>query len=256
MNFTSTSPRRATDNPCRPMVPSAAAARRRSELPIPSGPASPSGPAGARHPGQGTAGNRLQPHGRRRAAGPEPAPDPLPHCAAEHRHPIGDEPDDDPPDGTADTALWHGRLVPLCAAPDVAQFRARPAASAVDLIVLHSISLPPGQYGGDEVQQLVHQHARLDCAPLLQDASDGTEVSAHFYVRRNGELWQFVSGDDRAWHAGNPATAGAATATTIPSASNWKELEGGPFEPAQYETLASLCAAIAAALSDSPCRRA
>jgi len=120
----------------------------------------------------------------------------------------------------------------------------RPAGADIDLIVLHSISLPPGQYGGDQVQQLFTNRLDWDAHPYFGSIR-GLEVSAHFYVRRNGELWQFVSCDDRAWHAGASSWRGRANCNDDSIGIELEGIEGGPFENAQYETLASLCPAIA-----------
>ena len=120
----------------------------------------------------------------------------------------------------------------------------RPAGADIDLIVLHSISLPPGQYGGDEVQQLFTNRLDWDAHPYFGSIR-GLEVSAHFYVRRNGELWQFVSCDDRAWHAGASSWRGRANCNDDSIGIELEGLEGETFEDAQYEALAALCAAIA-----------
>ena len=123
-------------------------------------------------------------------------------------------------------------------------FGARPAAAVVDLIVLHSISLPPGQYGGDEVQRLFTNCLDWSAHPYFEGI-EGVRVSAHFYVRRNGELWQFVSCDDRAWHAGASRYRGRDNCNDDSIGVEFEGLEGGPFEPEQYECAAVLCAAIA-----------
>ena len=120
----------------------------------------------------------------------------------------------------------------------------RPAHAQVDLIVLHSISLPPGRYGGDEVLRLFTNRLDRDADPYF-DRLRGLEVSAHFYVRRNGELWQFVSCDERAWHAGASCWRGRANCNDDSIGIELEGLEGDRFEAQQYETLASLCAAIA-----------
>jgi AmpD protein len=70
-------------------------------------------------------------------------------------------------------------------------------------------------------------------------------VSAHFYVRRGGELWQFVSCDDRAWHAGASQWRGRANCNDDSVGVELEGIEGGPFEAAQYEALAAVCAALA-----------
>jgi AmpD protein len=115
----------------------------------------------------------------------------------------------------------------------------RPAGADVSLLVLHSISLPRGEYGGDAIERLFTN--RLDPAAHASFADlAGLRVSSHFLVRRDGTLIQFVPLQSRAWHAG---------------ASRWRarqrcndfsvgiELEGtddGPFEDAQYARLAQL----------------
>jgi len=123
-------------------------------------------------------------------------------------------------------------------------FGPRPAGTQVDLLVVHSISLPPGRYGGGEVQQLFTNTLDWDADPYFKTI-EGMAVSAHFFVTRSGELWQFVSCDDRAWHAGASSWQGRDNCNDFSVGIELEGLEGGPFEPAQYEALASLCAAIA-----------
>ena len=120
----------------------------------------------------------------------------------------------------------------------------RPVGSAIDLIVVHSISLPPGRYGGGEVQQLFCNELDWNADPYFK-AIEGLKVSAHFFVRRHGELWQFVSCDERAWHAGESSYRGRAGCNDDSIGIELEGFEGGSFEPAQYEALAGLCAAIA-----------
>ena len=123
-------------------------------------------------------------------------------------------------------------------------FGPRPPATAVKLIVLHSISLPPGQFGGDEVQQLFTNQLPAQAHPYFETIQ-ALKVSAHFYIRRGGELWQFVSCDDRAWHAGVSSFEGCANCNDFSVGIELEGLEGDPFEPDQYVTLSALCAAIA-----------
>jgi AmpD protein len=137
-------------------------------------------------------------------------------------------------------AAWnHGWLASAhaLASPN---FGPRPAGVAIDLVVLHSISLPPGRYGGDEVQRLFTNRLDWDAHPYFQQIR-GLEVSAHFYVRRTGELWQFVSCDDRAWHAGASVWQGRENCNDYAVGIELEGLEGETFETAQYETLARLC---------------
>jgi N-acetyl-anhydromuramoyl-L-alanine amidase len=137
-------------------------------------------------------------------------------------------------------AGWYG-FARQFASPN---FGARPDDARVDLIVVHSISLPPGRYGGDEVQQLFSNTLDWNAHPYFKSI-EGMTVSAHFYIRRNGELWQFVSCDDRAWHAGNSHYRGRDNCNDDSVGIELEGLEGTTFEPAQYEALAGLCAAIA-----------
>lgn len=122
-------------------------------------------------------------------------------------------------------------------------FGPRPREAHIDLIVLHSISLPPGQYGGNEVQQLFTNTLDWAAHPYFQRIQ-GLTVSSHFYIRRNGDLWQFVSCQDRAWHAGTSQYRGRANCNDDSIGIELEGLEGESFEPAQYDTLASVTAAL------------
>ena len=146
----------------------------------------------------------------------------------------------------SDTAagLWQAGWYRFAKALPSPNFGERPEGAQVDLIVLHSISLPPGRYGGDEVQRLFTNRLDWDAHPYFQRIR-GTEVSSHFYVRRDGELWQFVSCDARAWHAGASTWRGRTNCNDDSIGIELEGLEGEHFEDAQYETLAKLCPAIA-----------
>ncbi len=144
----------------------------------------------------------------------------------------------------AGAGLWQAGWYRFAKPLPSPNFGPRPAGAEVDLIVLHSISLPPGCYGGGEVQQLFTNQLDWDAHPYFQKIR-GTEVSSHFYVRRGGELWQFVSCDARAWHAGTSAWRGRGNCNDDSIGIELEGLEGERFEDAQYETLAGLCAAIA-----------
>ena len=124
-------------------------------------------------------------------------------------------------------------------------FGPRPPRTQVELIVLHSISLPPGQYGGDEVHRLFTNSLDWNAHPYFQEIR-GAEVSAHWLIRRDGALWQYVSADDRAWHAGASHYLGRSNCNDFSVGIELEGIEGGLFDAPQYETLTSLCAAIAA----------
>ncbi len=146
--------------------------------------------------------------------------------------------------GADDDGLWrqgwyrHARHAP---SPNC---EPRPAHSRIDLVVLHSISLPPGQYGGDAVRQLFTNTLDWDAHPYYQSIR-GLKVSAHFFVQRCGALWQFVSCDARAWHAGVSVYRGRSNCNDDSVGIELEGLEGDGFEPAQYETAVALCAALA-----------
>ncbi len=118
-------------------------------------------------------------------------------------------------------------------------FDARPTEGAIDLLVIHSISLPPGQFGGPGVTQLFTN--RLDPAEHPYYAGiHGLRVSAHFFIRRDGELIQFVACGQRAWHAGVSSWRGRERCNDF---SLGVELEGSdatPFSDAQYARLNEL----------------
>jgi N-acetyl-anhydromuramoyl-L-alanine amidase len=120
---------------------------------------------------------------------------------------------------------------------------ARPPGTEISLVVLHSISLPPGEYGGDAVQRLFTN--RLDTAahPFFAGLA-GLQVSAHFFIRRDGRVEQYVSCDCRAWHAGVSSWRGRSNCNDWSIGIELEGLEGGRFEPAQYDRLATLLRAL------------
>ncbi len=139
--------------------------------------------------------------------------------------------------------LWRGGWYRFAAHLASPNFGPRPQGARVDLLVLHSISLPPGEFGGDQVQHLFTNQLDWDAHPYFKSI-EGMQVSSHFYIRRNGDLWQFVSCDDRAWHAGASQYRGRANCNDDSIGIEMEGLEGDLFEAEQYETLTSLCAAL------------
>jgi AmpD protein len=145
--------------------------------------------------------------------------------------------DSAPPFGLLGTEGWLANCEHI-ASPN---HDARPADTLIRLVVVHAISLPPGQFGGDAVVDLFLK--RLDPAahPYFV-AIAGHRVSAHFFIRRNGHLIQFVSCGQRAWHAGISCWRGNQRCNDF---SIGIELEGddySSFEPQQYRTLDALLA--------------
>ncbi|MGA8515195.1 MAG: 1,6-anhydro-N-acetylmuramyl-L-alanine amidase AmpD [Burkholderiaceae bacterium] len=119
-------------------------------------------------------------------------------------------------------------------------FGPRPAGCPVSLLVLHSISLPPGQYGGGQIQALFSNQLDWNAHPYFQTIR-GLQVSAHFLIARDGTLWQFVSCDDRAWHAGTSSFRGRDNCNDFSIGVELEGLEGDVFEQDQYATLSQLC---------------
>jgi AmpD protein len=134
---------------------------------------------------------------------------------------------------------WY-RFAQKLASPN---FGPRPQSAHIDLIVLHSISLPPGIFGGSEVQALFTNELDWSAHPYFKQM-EGLEVSTHFYIRRTGEIWQFVSCDDRAWHAGASGYRGRENCNDDSIGIELEGLEGDAFEPAQYEAVSALCLAL------------
>jgi AmpD protein len=121
----------------------------------------------------------------------------------------------------------------------------RPAGSTVDLLVIHHISLPPGEFGGDGIVELFTNRLDPTAHPYYATIA-GAKVSAHFLVRRDGELIQFVPCAKRAWHAGESIWKGRGRCNDF---SIGVELEGTgevPYTDAQYARLAALARALAA----------
>jgi len=118
---------------------------------------------------------------------------------------------------------------------------------AVELLVVHNISLPPGRFGGGVVERLFRNEPAPLRHPFLE-LLDGLRVSAHFLIERDGRITQFVACGARAWHAGASAFDGRRGCNDF---SIGVELEGTDFvayEPAQYEALAQLTRALRAFL--------
>jgi AmpD protein len=118
-------------------------------------------------------------------------------------------------------------------------YDARPARTNIELLVIHGISLPPNEYGGDAIERFftnVLDHAEHPYFEQLK----GVRVSSHFLVRRNGQIIQFVPCSKRAWHAGASTWQ---KRTRCNDFSIGVELEGSDFEPyeeLQYVALARL----------------
>ena len=122
----------------------------------------------------------------------------------------------------------------------------RPAGSDIDLLVIHNISLPPGEFGGPHIESLFLNSLDPNADPYFA-AICGMKVSAHLLIRRSGDIVQFVPLHLRAWHAGESCFAGR---TACNDFSIGIELEGSddhPYEPAQYTALGKVARTLMAA---------
>lgn len=120
---------------------------------------------------------------------------------------------------------------------------ARPQGGPIDLLVIHNISLPAGQFGTPHVADLFTGRLDYNADPSFASLR-GVEVSAHFFIRRTGRVMQFVSASARAWHAGQSSFQGREQCNAF---SIGIELEGSDmvsFDLAQYKALTSLTAAL------------
>ncbi|PKM21318.1 MAG: 1,6-anhydro-N-acetylmuramyl-L-alanine amidase AmpD [Gammaproteobacteria bacterium HGW-Gammaproteobacteria-14] len=115
----------------------------------------------------------------------------------------------------------------------------RPAGVAVDLIVVHSISLPPGSFGGPHIDELF-------CNCLDPKADDyfasiaHLQVSSHFLIRRAGELVQYVGCDRRAWHAGQSCWQGRDNCNDFSIGVELEGTDDEPYTERQYQSLQAL----------------
>ena len=118
-------------------------------------------------------------------------------------------------------------------------FDHRPAGTEISLLVIHNISLPPNEFRGEDVIELFTNRLNPQAHPYYQSLQ-GLQVSAHFFIRRDGTIIQFVSCNDRAWHAGVSSWQGKERCNDY---SIGIELEGSDittFTDAQYTTLIAL----------------
>ncbi len=144
-----------------------------------------------------------------------PAPENRPHAASEW---------------SADGWLTGARRV------DSPNFGPRPEDAEVSLVVIHNISLPPDEFGGDWIERFFTNTLDPTAHPYFATIAD-QKVSAHFLIRRDGDVVQFVSCDDRAWHAGASCWQRRENCNDY---SVGVELEGcdtQPFTGVQYESL-------------------
>ncbi|PID63037.1 MAG: 1,6-anhydro-N-acetylmuramyl-L-alanine amidase AmpD [Gammaproteobacteria bacterium] len=135
-----------------------------------------------------------------------------------------------------------------CRSPNYNQ-RPLGEAGRVSLLVIHHISLPPDQFGGEDIERFFCNELDSDKHPFYQQISD-LKVSAHALIKRNGAVVQFVNFNDRAWHAGQSNYQGRPDCNDF---SIGIELEGNgttPYRYAQYQVLKQLTKALINAYPD------
>lgn len=136
---------------------------------------------------------------------------------------------------------WHIRAGWLDAARSVVSSNAneRPLDCPVDLLVVHGISLPPGEFGGPWIEALFTNQLDAGAHPAFEPIA-GLRVSAHMLIRRDGELVQFVSFDRRAWHAGVSAFRGRSGCNDFAIGIELEGADDIPYADAQYTALVRL----------------
>ena len=122
-------------------------------------------------------------------------------------------------------------------------FNERPEGCEISLLVIHNISLPPGEFGGSWIDDLFHNRLDPGAHPYFREIQ-GLEVSAHCLIRRDGEIIQYVPFHKRAWHAGDSSFCGTGNCNDFSIGIELEGTDEEPFTDAQYASLATLTAAI------------
>lgn len=140
--------------------------------------------------------------------------------------------------------MKHGRLwLPDTAHIPSPNFDDRPESSTVDLLVIHNISLPPGEFGGDQVADFFRNRLNPQEHPFFAEIA-GVRVSAHLFIRRDGSVQQFVALDKRAWHAGDSVFCGRERCNDFSIGIELEGTDDVPFDERQYRRLTTLTAQI------------
>lgn len=125
--------------------------------------------------------------------------------------------------------------VERCPSPN---FNARPTGE-ISLLVIHNISLPPGQFGTGCVQQFFLNRLDSQAHPFFAEIA-GLQVSAHFLIERSGQVTQFVSCLERAWHAGQSVFSGRSGCNDFAIGIELEGTDQTPYADAQYAALQAL----------------
>ncbi|HET9844053.1 MAG TPA: 1,6-anhydro-N-acetylmuramyl-L-alanine amidase AmpD [Gammaproteobacteria bacterium] len=119
----------------------------------------------------------------------------------------------------------------------------RPKHCVLDTLVIHCISLPPGEFGGSSIEDLFMNRLTIQAHPFYAMLK-GLKVSAHLLIQRNGEIIQFVPFHKRAWHAGVSEFLGRTQCNDFSIGIELEGTDSSPFEIAQYESLIACTLAI------------
>jgi N-acetyl-anhydromuramoyl-L-alanine amidase len=122
-------------------------------------------------------------------------------------------------------------------------FDARPAGVLPELLVVHGISLPPGEFGGPWIDRLFTGTLSADAHPYFRDIA-AQRVSAHALIRRGGQLVQYVPFGERAWHAGQSSYRGRSACNDFSIGVELEGTDDTPYTDAQYAALAALITAL------------
>ena len=122
-------------------------------------------------------------------------------------------------------------------------FDQRTPEAEINLLVIHNISLPPAQYDGDAVERFFLNQLKAEEHPYFEQIAD-VQVSAHLFIRRTGEVIQFVSFNDRAWHAGKSCFEGESACNNYSIGIELEGTDEEPYAEAQYQQLQAVTEAL------------
>jgi AmpD protein len=125
-------------------------------------------------------------------------------------------------------------------------FGPRPGSDGPEILVVHNISLPPGCYEGDCIERFFTNRLDWGEHPYFEEIR-GVEVSAHLLIRRSGEVLQFVSFDERAWHAGESCFEGRSNCNDFSIGIELEGADDDPYTDSQYAALAAVTGALMSA---------
>ena len=115
----------------------------------------------------------------------------------------------------------------------------RPQGASIEALIIHAISLPPGEYGGGHIEKFFCNQLEKEGHSYFSEIA-GIKVSAHFFINRSGELVQFVPVHKRAWHAGVSCCMGREAVNDFSIGIELEGCDDDGFEEAQYRTLVEL----------------